>query len=155
LQLYAIISYIAYLEKRELSMSQLEVANCPNCGSIFRIGQRELCNYCYQESLQDLQKCADFVKKNKNATMKALSEAIGVSPSKISKFIRDGRMPIGELPEMSYACELCSGPTRSGNLCRNCMNKINDDIKKLHENEALSKGLSQVDKGMNYRNKRQ
>jgi predicted amidophosphoribosyltransferase len=123
-------------------MAELEVANCPNCGMVFRIGPRDLCMDCYQISLVELQKCHDFVKRNKDATMDSLSEATGVTPSRIGKFIRDGKMPIGQLPNMSYACELCSGPTRSGTLCWKCMGKLNEDIKKLHEKEALQKAFN-------------
>jgi hypothetical protein len=68
--------------------------------------------------------------------MAQLTEHTGVSEINITKYIRDAKININEVPNLSYPCDLCSSSIRKGNLCYNCKVKINTDIDKMNRQEV-------------------
>jgi hypothetical protein len=71
--------------------------------------------------------------------MSKLIEQTGVSEQSITKYIRDAKIFIGDVPNLSYPCELCEAGIRKGNLCYNCRTKINTDIEKMKRQEELDR----------------
>ncbi len=114
-------------------MSNLEfnVQNCPNCGNIFRKTTWSVCQDCKNEMEIELSKCTDFIRRNRQVTMSQLVEQTGVTELNITKYIKEGKINISDLPNLSYACDLCADRIRKGNLCVSCRLKINSDIEKM------------------------
>jgi len=115
------------------------VENCPNCGNIYRRTTWPLCQSCKQEMEEDLLKCAEATHKNRRITLKELSIQARVSEARIIKYIKDNKLFIGDLPNVSYPCDLCADGIRKGNLCIKCSVKINKEIEKMNYEEQQQK----------------
>jgi flagellar operon protein (TIGR03826 family) len=120
-----------------MSTLEFEVVNCPNCGNIFRKTTWALCQDCKNDMENELSKCTEYIRRNRQTTMAQLIEATGVDEENIVKYIRDSKIFIGDVPNLSYPCDLCRGPIRKGNLCLNCRTKIANDIDKMNHQEQL------------------
>jgi hypothetical protein len=83
----------------------------------------------------ELSKCTEYIRRNRQTTMSQLIEQTGVSEQNITKYIRDAKIFIGDVPNLSYPCDLCETDIRKGNLCYNCRVKINTDIEKMKRQE--------------------
>jgi flagellar operon protein (TIGR03826 family) len=118
-----------------MSYADYEVKNCPSCGNIFRKTTWAVCQDCKNEIENELTKCTEFIRRNRHTTLAQLSNETGVSEANITKYIRDSKIFIGDVPNLYYACDLCAGNIRKGNLCINCRTKINTDIDKMKHQE--------------------
>jgi flagellar operon protein (TIGR03826 family) len=118
-----------------MSTLEYDVQNCPNCGNIFRKTTWPLCQDCKNEMENELSKCTEFIRRNRQTSMSQLVEQTGVSEINITKYIREGKINISDVPNLSYPCDLCESSIRKGNLCYNCRVKINTDIDKMKRNE--------------------
>jgi flagellar operon protein (TIGR03826 family) len=119
-----------------MSAAEFEVQNCPNCGNIFRKTTWPICQDCKNEMENELSKCTEYIRRNRQTTMSQLIEQTGVSEENITKYIRDAKININDVPNLSYPCDLCEADIRSGNLCHKCRTKINNDIDKMKHQEA-------------------
>jgi flagellar operon protein (TIGR03826 family) len=122
-----------------MSILEFEVMNCPNCGNIFRKTTWPICQDCKNEMEAELSKCTEYIRRNRLTTMIQLTENTGVPEQKITKYIRDSKIYIGDVPNLYYPCELCGGNIRKGNLCIKCRTKINTDIDKMKNQEVLDR----------------
>lgn len=114
-----------------MSTTEYEVQNCPNCGNIFRKTTWSVCQECKNEIENELSKCMEFIRRNRQTTMEQLVDHTGITEQNITKYIRDGKINISDIPNLSYPCDLCQGPIHKGNLCYNCRVKLNSDIDKM------------------------
>lgn len=119
-----------------MSSQEFEVKNCPNCGNIFRKTTWPICQDCKNNMENELSKCTEFIRRNRQTNMSQLVEQTGVSEISITKYIRDGKINISDVPNLSYPCDLCESNIRKGNLCYNCRVKINTDIDKMNRQEV-------------------
>jgi flagellar operon protein (TIGR03826 family) len=122
-----------------MSNLDFEVLNCPICGNIFRKTTWPICQDCKIKMEAELSICTEFIRHNRQTTMEQLSEHTGISEQKITKYIRDSKIFIGDVPNLYYACDLCGGNIRKGNLCVNCRVKINNDIDKMNNQEVIDR----------------
>lgn len=127
----------------------LNVANCPKCGKIMVKGFRTLCPNCHREIEEQYEACLKYLRQNKKCTLSELSDATGVSMGQITKFIREGRISIAELPQMSYECEVCGGPIREGHLCDACRTRLVKDVSGLREDEQI-RARQQLERGTGF-----
>jgi flagellar operon protein (TIGR03826 family) len=118
-----------------MSTIEFEVQNCPNCNNIFRKTTWPICQDCKNEMENELSKCTEFIRRNRQTTTSQLVEHTGVSEQNITKYIREGKINISDVPNLSYPCDLCEANIRNGNLCHNCRVKINTDIDKMKRQE--------------------
>jgi len=113
----------------------LNVTNCPKCGRLMQKGIRSVCPICYKEIEDQYEKCLKYLRENRKCTLGELSEATGVSTAQITKFIREGRISISELVNMSYECEVCGSSIRDSKLCESCRNRLVKDVSNLKQDE--------------------
>ena len=114
----------------------MELDNCPRCGKLFAKNFREVCPACIKTIDQEYQACSDYLRKNKGSLIQEVSEATGVSIKQITKFIREGRISIVGLPNMSYACEVCGTPIRDSHICANCRGKLAHEVNKPRDQQT-------------------
>jgi len=114
----------------------MELDNCPRCGKLFAKNFREVCPACIKIIDQEYQVCADYLRKNKGATINVLSDETGVTIKQITKFIREGRISLVGAPNMSYPCEACGTLIREGNLCLDCKTRLLSDVNKSKAQQA-------------------
>lgn len=118
-----------------------KLANCVRCDALFVQSTRDVCPKCYQEIEKDYEKCSHFLRKreNRGSTMQQLSEATGVSVKQITRFIREGRISIANLPNLGYPCENCGEPIQKGTFCDNCARGLKREInQQLDVDQRLS-----------------
>lgn len=118
----------------------LNIKNCPQCGRIFAIGMRDLCPHCAKEIDDQFERCYQYLRENRGATMRDLSDETGVPINLIMKFIREGRISLSELPNLAYPCDVCEKPIRKGVMCDSCrqrfvgaVEEIKSDIEERQE----------------------
>ncbi|RXZ83478.1 flagellar protein [Paenibacillaceae bacterium] len=106
----------------------MNLGNCPRCGKLFTATFREVCPACLKQIDQDYEKCATFLRENRNCAMGELSEETGVSVRQITKFIREGRISIVNAPNMHYPCEMCGAFIKEHHMCNDCRKKLLKDV---------------------------
>lgn len=111
-------------------VTAMELSNCYRCGRLFAKAFRDLCPNCLKDIEVEYTKCVEYLRKERKSTIIELSEATGVSVNQITKFMREGRISIAELPNMSYSCETCGGPIREGNICDSCRRRLLGDLQR-------------------------
>lgn len=122
-----------------------DVANCPRCGAIFIKTLRPICHNCYIEQERSYEKVSSFLRKkeNRKATLQEVHEETGVDIQLIHQFIREGRLIITHLPNITYPCDSCGSPIREGRLCDSCKSNITDGLKKLKREEKFAELVKQ------------
>jgi flagellar operon protein (TIGR03826 family) len=128
----------------------MNVSNCPRCGKIFVKGIHDICPNCVRDIENQYEKCLKYLKENRRCTLQELSEATEVSVNQITKFIREGRISIAGNPNMSYSCELCGGPIRSGAMCDNCRANLLKDANQLRDEEARRRAQQQSENRVSF-----
>jgi hypothetical protein len=70
----------------------MEVRNCPRCGKLFNRINSQLCPACTKEEDEIFETVRKFISDNESCTLTELSDGTGVSPKKILRYIREGRL---------------------------------------------------------------
>lgn len=109
------------------------IANCPRCGKIFAKVLTEVCRNCVKEIELEYEKCVEYLRENRGATIYEVSDATEVSVRQITKFIREGRISLMNAPNLGYPCESCGEPIRQGNLCDDCRARFVKQAQRLQE----------------------
>lgn len=113
----------------------LNISNCPQCGRVFSIGIRDVCPACAKEIDEQYESCVAFLREERGASIYELHEATGVSISRITKFIREGRISLADAPNLGYPCDVCSTMIREGAMCDKCRRRFTEGIHQLNEDE--------------------
>ncbi len=92
-----------------------------------------------------------YLRENRGAGIQQVSDETEVPVRQIVKFIREGRISIMNMPNMSIPCESCGISIREGHLCDDCRKKLSRDVRHLSEDEKREQALKQQqDKRSNY-----
>ncbi|WP_025027194.1 TIGR03826 family flagellar region protein [Caldalkalibacillus mannanilyticus] len=118
-----------------MGFNQLD--NCPKCGKLFVKGIRDVCSDCYKLEEEEYKKVNAYLKKkeNRQASLYEVSEATAVTVKQITKFIRQGRISLNDLPNMGLPCETCGEPTKTGSICPACRAKLTKQVESFVERE--------------------
>jgi flagellar operon protein (TIGR03826 family) len=115
----------------------MSLTYCPRCGKLFAKGIRDVCHACFEEIEKEYERCAEYLRGHKGATIHEVSEATEVSVKQITKFIREGRISTANLDNMFIPCEVCGLPIKEGNMCGSCRSKLQRDISNLRQPEQV------------------
>jgi len=119
------------------------IANCPRCGRVFARGARDVCVSCVKEIEREYERCVEFLREYRGATIQEVSEATEVSVKQITKFIREGRISLMNAPNLGYPCESCGTPIRTGNLCDDCRHKFTKQAEQIQQELLREDGARQ------------
>ena len=128
----------------------MNLDHCPRCGKLYAKNFRDLCPSCIKEIDNEYELCADYLRKNRGITTQELANATGVSVKQITRFIREGRISIAHLPNLTYECDSCGRPIRDGNMCIECRHRLMKDIKDQQIVDARKDGASETRPGGAY-----
>ncbi|MCA1293999.1 flagellar protein [Paenibacillus sp. alder61] len=106
----------------------LNVENCPRCGRLFAKNFKDICPVCIKDIEKEYEKCLEYLRQEKTATIQEVSDATEVSVRQITKFIKEGRISIANNPNMMYPCEVCGVLIREGNMCDGCRGRLTRDL---------------------------
>ncbi|MEB3102338.1 TIGR03826 family flagellar region protein [Paenibacillaceae bacterium T2] len=129
----------------------MNIANCPRCGRIFAPGLKDVCSACAKEVEQQYERCVQYLRDNRGATITEVSENTEVPIKQITKFIREGRISLVNAPNMSYPCDVCGILIREGNMCETCRKRLTQDVNTLKEQEQRRR--EEIRKSMTYRSR--
>ncbi|MDP5275879.1 flagellar protein [Chengkuizengella axinellae] len=109
-------------------MSLDQLSNCIQCGRVFVKNINSICPRCVEDMNQQYEKCAEYLKDNRGCTIYELSEATDVSVRNITQFIHEGRILVGDLPNLGYPCDTCGELIKIGKICESCSLRITKDV---------------------------
>lgn len=108
-------------KKKEYVFSEVPKI-CSKCGGkyTFMGAGRYVCEACGEEKYDDFGKVRAYVDEHGATPGIVISEATGVSLTKINTFLRQGRMEIPDGSGGYIHCERCGEPIRYGRYCPSC-----------------------------------
>lgn len=99
----------------------MNVKNCRNCGKLFNyIGGMPICPACRELADKKFQEVKDYIRDNKGASVKAVSEACDVDEAQIRQWVREERLVFDSTTGIGVQCETCGAPISSGRFCDKC-----------------------------------
>ncbi|WP_028593800.1 TIGR03826 family flagellar region protein [Paenibacillus assamensis] len=129
----------------------MELSNCNRCGRLFAKVYKDICPNCLKDIEADYKLCADYLRKHRQATMTELSDDTGVSVRQITQFIREGRISVLNMPNLSYPCEVCGGFIQEGHMCESCRRRLLNDLSQAkNETESQANAVNK-NSGATYR----
>ena len=107
----------------------MNIKNCPKCRKIFSpmVGQ-VICSDCIKEEEEEFEKVKGYLRENRGTGINIVSDETGVSIKKILKYLREGRLEITDEMVDFLKCEKCGISIKSGQYCRNCLEKVSKDL---------------------------
>lgn len=116
--------------------------NCPQCGKLFLYnGTRKVCPDCFAKE-QELERIVtDYVRETRQANVKEIVDATGVSEKIVMRMIREGHFVQSDIP-ISYPCDSCGKPITHGKVCRECSGKFMSQVAKME----AAKGAVRADR---------
>lgn len=111
-----------------------QLKNCPKCGKLFVFTTREICPECAQKEDDEFNVVREYILENPAANIDEVSKATGISPSKILKFLREGRLMLSPNHDnLILQCERCGEPILTGRLCKKCAAQLEQEMRgKMH-----------------------
>ncbi|ADQ41183.1 Flagellar operon protein YvyF [Caldicellulosiruptor acetigenus I77R1B] len=119
----------------------MDVRNCRRCGKIYLYDGSPICPQCRKEEEEDFKKVKEYLYDHPGATLPEVSNATGVSPEKILRFLKEERLEIVGESNIILECERCGKAIKTGRLCDECKKEVGTrflsylDDKKLQESK--------------------
>lgn len=123
----------------------MNLGNCPRCGRLYALNFKDICPSCIKDIELEYEKCLDFLRKEKTATIQEVSDATEVSIKQITKFIREGRISIANNPNMMYPCEVCGTLIREGTMCDTCRQRLTREFSASSAKEEANRQNKEQD----------
>ncbi len=103
----------------------MKVINCKNCGKIFNYSFGEkICTSCKKKMDDDFQKVKRYIRSNKQATIRRVSEECEVSINQLKKWVREERLSFSDGVGVGIDCIACGKSISTGKYCDECKGKL-------------------------------
>ena len=83
-----------------------------------------LCPVCRKKDDEEFEKVRNFLRDFPGANMQEVSDNTGVSPGKISRWLKEERLEVSEGSPVALNCESCGVRIRSGRFCLDCSRSL-------------------------------
>lgn len=141
-----------------------EIRYCKICRKIFQyVSGPVYCPACKKLDEEDFEKVRTFLRDFPGANMREVTENTGVSPNKISRWLKEERLEVSESSPIALNCENCGIRIRSGRFCVECSKSLAREMMKagrelkmsLEEKNPKRKitGFDKDDFGLYYKHK--
>lgn len=107
----------------------MQLRNCVRCGALFASTGTALCRDCTKQEHEEFETVRAYLKEHRNAPLVEVSQATGVSVSKILEYVRQGRLTVGRPGEGGLTCERCGEPITTGRLCPRCAKTLEMELR--------------------------
>lgn len=104
----------------------MALANCERCGQLFNRVTRNICPNCIREEEKLFDDVKDYIRTHEAATVSEVADATQVSEERVLHYLREGRLELSGT--LTYACESCGKPIRSGRFCSECKQELGSDM---------------------------
>lgn len=99
----------------------MNARNCKKCGKIFNyVAGPPICPVCREKAEQKFQEVKEFVRANKSASMKEISENCNVEEHQVKQWVREERLVFASDSPIKLFCESCGAPIFTGRYCGKC-----------------------------------
>ncbi len=111
---------LAYSEEKDMS-----IVNCKECGKIFNytFGDK-ICASCKKRMDDDFQKVKRYIRSNKQATIRNVSQECEVSINQLKKWVREERLSFSDGAGVGIDCIGCGKSISTGKYCDECKGKL-------------------------------
>jgi flagellar operon protein (TIGR03826 family) len=109
----------------------MDFVNCPRCGRLFQSMGSSICKECEKEEEMAFDELKHYLDENPNCSLAQLAEHTGISPKRIMRFIRQGRIEISSGTNIEVTCEVCGTRIRTGRYCDSCFIKVSQEIESM------------------------
>ncbi len=143
-----------------------EIRYCKSCKKMFQyVTGPMLCPVCKKKDDEEFDKVRKFLRDYPGANMREVSDNTGVSPNKISRWLREERLEVSADSPVALNCEKCGVRIRSGRFCVECSKGLAREMmdvgKKLQQNldspsgKKSDRGVGKDEFGLYYKHKDQ
>ncbi|NLG89099.1 MAG: flagellar operon protein YvyF [Clostridiaceae bacterium] len=141
-----------------------EIKYCRECRKIFQyVSGPVLCPVCRKIDEEEFEKVRKFLREFPGANMQEVSDNTGVSPVKISRWLKEERLEVSEDSPVALNCEKCGVRIRSGRFCVECSKglaremmsagmELKQSLSKMSERK-LDRGFDKNEFGLYYKHK--
>lgn len=127
----------------------MELRNCKRCGELFLYnGSRLICHNCVEEEEKEFEIVKQYLWDHHNASLRQVVEHTGVKEDRVLKYLREGRIALGDGSDIRLECELCGAEIKYGRICGKCAKNIGGQAgakagsySESEEKTTLNKGL--------------
>ena len=103
--------------------------NCKKCNRLFSATNgTSLCSRCSNEVDDGFTKVREYIYDNPASSVKEVSLGTGVSAEAILKWIREGKIVLGDHANIAF-CERCDTPTDGTRYCGKCIRELSEGLK--------------------------
>jgi flagellar operon protein (TIGR03826 family) len=107
----------------------MDVKNCRKCGKLFNyMSGLPICPACKEKQEEVFQNVKKYIRENRNADMKEVSEACEVDTAQIKQWIREERLEFTSDSPVKIPCEGCGEMIRSGKYCEKCKKSMANNL---------------------------
>lgn len=87
---------------------------------------RAICQDCIAEEEEAFQLVRAYLKDHRDASLHQVVAETGVDEDLILEMIYQGRLYLGDNPNLQYPCERCGSPAGSGRYCNSCASQMGE-----------------------------
>lgn len=100
----------------------IEIKTCARCKKLFQYPGygRRICPVCFKHEEQQFDEVKEYIRENKNASIKQIHEDLNVSPKLIEEFISSGRLVLSASSPITLSCQMCGAEITKGKICDQC-----------------------------------
>lgn len=108
------------------------LSNCKRCKKIFNYVNVPYCPDCLKEEEKCYETVRNYIKTHQKSEIREVAEATKIPEKKILQFIKTGKLEttIG-LEKVSFECEKCGAPIKSGKYCNECVEDFRQKTNKV------------------------
>ncbi len=112
----------------------MNVRNCKKCGKLFNhIMGAPICPACRERLEEKFQEVKKYIRENRTAGIKDVSEACEIEPGQIQQWIREERLEFTADSPVKIPCENCGEMIRSGKYCDKCKREMTNNLSSVME----------------------
>lgn len=106
----------------------MEIKTCARCKKLFQYPGygRRICPVCFKNEEKQFDEVKEYIRENKNASIKQIHEDLNISPKLIEEFISSGRLVLGASSPITLTCQMCGAEISRGKVCDKCTQSIAD-----------------------------
>ena len=103
----------------------MDVRACKNCRKLFNyLSGPPICMACRDELEKKFQQVKEYIRENRDVTLKQISEDNEVSVKQLQQWIREERLEFTKDSPIQLNCETCGRKIRTGRLCEDCKKSL-------------------------------